>query len=281
MSARPPIILVFSEDLFFTPHFEDVTRSLGFQFRLIEKDSDIGAQGQPDSRDLPLTEPLEGPDAILIQTLVEERPAMILVDTSSQSIPWQRWIQVIKSSAATRRIPIVAFGPHVDKKTLQAASDAGSDHVVSRGKIQKSFLQIIEEWAQVPDQERIHSDCQEQISTEALDGLKLLNQGEYFQAHEHLETAWKESQAHLMRALVQVSVIYLHVVRANYRGALKMLLRVRQWLDPLPAECQGIDVVALRDDLAQLHSRIMEVGPEGINEIGAEHLKPIRAQFTV
>ena len=277
MPISKSVLLVFSDDLFFTPHFEDVARSLGFQFRLVEKASDIGAQGQPAARELALTEPLEGPDAALIKNLVEKRPAMILVDTSSQSIPWQRWIQVIKSSAATRRIPIVAFGPHVDKDILQAASDAGSDYVVSRGKIQKSLLQIIEQWALVPDQAAIHSDCQDELSSSALEGLKLLNRGEYFQAHEHLEVAWKDSQAYLLRALVQVSVIYLHVGRANYRGALKMLLRVRQWIDPLPDECQGIDVAAIRDNLAQLHLKLEKVGPQGMETIDPELLKPIRA----
>lgn len=281
MPSSKPILMLFSEDLFFTPHFEDVARSLGFKFRFVEKASDIGAQGQPIARDLALTEPLDGPDAALIKTLVEERPALILVDTSSQSVPWQRWVQVIKSSAATRRIPIVAFGPHVDKEILQAAADAGADHVISRGKIQKSLLQILEEWAQVPDQAAIHSDCREEMTAEALEGLKLLNQEEYFQAHEHLEIAWKESQAYLLRALVQVSVIYLHVARANYPGALKMLLRVRQWIDPLPDVCQGIDVAAIRDDLARLQLRLEEVGPEGIETIDPIILRPIRAQFAI
>ncbi len=60
-----------------------------------------------------------------------------------------------------------------------------------------------------------------------------------------------------------------------------MLLRIRQWLDPLPDECQGIDVVAIREDLSRLHRRLEEVGPEGIDAMGAEFLNPIQGQFTI
>ena len=110
----PPLLLTLCDDLFFLPRIEDAAIALGYRFKAIAAESELGIVGNTVRREVHLTEPLIGPDAILLQHLVDDRPALILIDTANQQIPWRNWIHVIKTSAATRRIPIIAFGAHVN-----------------------------------------------------------------------------------------------------------------------------------------------------------------------
>ncbi len=244
-----PFVMALTGDLFLVPGLEDAARAAGYDLRVVARPEDLGAGGAPSPRSVPLTEPLEGPEAVLVRGLVTDRPALILVDLASSSIPWERWIAVIKSSAATRRIPIVAFGPHVAEKDLARAERAGADRTLPRGAFLGSAADQIEKYASKPDTPAILSSCGLPISDLARHGLELLNQGEFFEAHETLEHAWISetgSGRELLRSLIQVAVAYLQMQRGNRRGAQKILLRLRQWLDPLPSPCRGVDVDALR-----------------------------------
>jgi hypothetical protein len=58
------------------------------------------------------------------------------------------------------------------------------------------------------------------------------------------------------RALLQVAVAWLQIERKNSRGASKMMLRVREWLDPLPERCMGIDLAAVKRSVAELDASL-------------------------
>ncbi|MDF1501177.1 MAG: DUF309 domain-containing protein [Anaerolineales bacterium] len=200
---------------------------------------------------------------------------MILVDLTCDAIPWARWIQVIKTSAATRRIPILAFGLHIHKENLAAARAAGADTVVSRGKFTRDLSELIEMWARPSLVEDLRSACRGELSEQALLGIRLHNKMEFYQAHEKLELAWMEAEEHegyLYRALLQTSVTYLHLERENLRGAAKMLLRLRQWLDPLPGTCRGVDIQDLRETVDRLRSIVDETSSH-------EDLPPLETLF--
>ena len=68
----------------------------------------------------------------------------------------------------------------------------------------------------------------------------------------------------LYRGILQVGIAYYQIEQGNYRGAVKMLLRVRQWLDPLPSVCRGVDVAGLRADVDRVYQALTTLGPEGI-----------------
>ena len=68
----------------------------------------------------------------------------------------------------------------------------------------------------------------------------------------------------LYRGILQVGIAYYQIEQGNYRGAVKMLLRVRQWLDPLPAVCRGVDVAGLRADVERVYQALTALGPERI-----------------
>ncbi len=278
MQRKSPLVLIVCDDLFFLPRIEDAATALGFRYRAIVKGEQLGVQGDSILREVPLTEPLQGPDAALIRYLVDERPALIIVDTAHQSIPWKKWIHVIKTSAATLRIPIIAFGAHVYREALADAKEAGADLTITRGKLQASIGDLLTEWSSFPDQDAIFSICAEELSDEGKHGLQLISKGKYYEAHEILELAWQNSdgaEAYLIRSMLQVSIIYLHIQRDNLRGAMKMLLRVKEWLDPLPSKCQGFDVEALRENLDELRATLDESGLGGTGDGLSRFLIPI------
>jgi len=267
-----------TDDLFLVPRLEDTVRRLGGRLQTVGRPQDLGSEGEPAARPIPLTEPLDGPDAHLIRQLVDDRPTLLLVDTACVGLPWARWLQVIKTSAATRRIPTAAFGPHVEKENLERARELGADFVLPRGQLQAWLFRFLSEAIDRRSSAEAERDCDRALSDAARSGVELVRAGEYFEAHELLEQAWMAEAGRageLYRALVQVSVLYLHVTRENYRGARKMLLRVRQWLDPLPESCRGIDVAALRRQLEEVRVELERRGPRGIPQFDRRLLRPI------
>ncbi len=110
-------------------------------------------------------------------------------------------------------------------------------------------------------------------------GLELFNRGEYFEAHEALELAWREERGpvrELYRGILQVAVAYYHILRGNYRGAQKMFLRSRTWLAPFPDRCCGIDLASLRGDYARVEAELLRLGPEGVQHVDRGLMKPVR-----
>lgn len=124
----------------------------------------------------------------------------------------------------------------------------------------------------------LQTACQEPLSTSALEGLELFNQGKYFEAHEALENAWNEdhtSGKELYRAILQVAVAYLQVERGNYNGAMKMFLRLRKWIEPLPDICRGVNVAQLRLDARTVQGQLAALGKKRMGELDRSLLKPV------
>jgi len=278
VASDEPLILAITADYFLIPRLEDAARSLGFRLEVVQSAADLGADGPPIPRAIPLTEPLVGPDAAFVRSLVDRRPALMLVDTSHDTVPWEHWIQTVKTGSATRRIPIVAFGPHVEAETLLRAVSAGADEAVSLGKLQASLAEIIQRRARRVDLAALEEACTRPLSELGAQGLELLNSGEYFEAHEVLEKAWMEAQewhGYLYRSLLQVSVAYLQVQRANYAGVVKMLLRLKQWLEPLPDHCSGVDIAGLKRNMTEFAAAVEAVGVDGVAGLDPAILRPV------
>ncbi len=121
--------------------------------------------------------------------------------------------------------------------------------------------------------------CSAALHPRAREGILLLNNGQYFQAHEALEEAWRQESApirDLYRGLLQAAVVYLHASRANYAGAVKVYDRCMRWLQRWPPVCQGVDVARLRADLKALRGEIERLGPQGLSALDAAWLRPVR-----
>jgi hypothetical protein len=123
------------------------------------------------------------------------------------------------------------------------------------------------------------SDCAGPIHPAAIRGMELFNAGEYWLAHEELEEAWKEESRavrELYRGILQTAVVYLHITRANYNGAVKVYGRVQKWIDPWPETCRGIEIGRLRKDLDAAISEVKRLGPDRLAEFDRSLLKPVR-----
>ncbi len=93
-------------------------------------------------------------------------------------------------------------------------------------------------------------------------GIQLINQEDYFEAHEILEEAWRETTSPLRglyQGLLQAAVVAYHIEQGNWRGALKVYHRAMRHLRPWPPTVEGIDVDDLRRQLDQLAQQLKEV----------------------
>jgi predicted metal-dependent hydrolase len=279
---RPfPLIVGFIADLMFAVKVEDVALRLNFQVEMIERADQI-APLDPDTPPRQLAEHMVGPGAVLLDKLTLWQPALIIFDLGNPEVPWRDWVALIKSVPATRRIPVICFGSHVDVETMKAAKSAGADSVLARSRFVSDLPALIQKYARQPDYPALEESCQLPISKLALKGLEEFNRGEYFEAHEYLEEAWNEDETvgrELYRAILQVAVAYLQIERGNYNGAIKMFLRVRQWIDPLPDQCRGINVAKLRDEAKKVHATLISLGRERMSEFDRNLLRPVQYRW--
>jgi predicted metal-dependent hydrolase len=122
-------------------------------------------------------------------------------------------------------------------------------------------------------------DCSAPLHPQAVEGLRLFNAGEYFEAHEALEIAWNEEMGKvrdLYRGILQIAVVYLHITRGNYNGAVKVYGRSQKWMRDWPEECRGIQVEELRQDAKVVIEEMLRLGIERIGEFDRSLLKPVR-----
>lgn len=125
-----------------------------------------------------------------------------------------------------------------------------------------------------------HQICEEgPLHPQALEGLRLFNKREFFEAHEALENAWRAEPGtlrDLYRGILQVAVMFHHIQRHNFRGAMKMYERCMQWLDPFPDQCNGIDIADLRQNCRVVQLQLSQLGPQGMGRFDSAALRPIR-----
>jgi len=272
-----PRILAFIEDLITGVRIDSVAEEVGFEFMHWEDaEKEPGDAGSVPEREW--AEPLHGREAVLIDRITALRPALIIFDLGNRSIPSLEWIALITSVPATRGIPVLAYGPHIDQEKLLGAKEAGANLAVARSKFMNNIPEMLSENAKVVNESELEKTCLDDLPHNAKKGLQQFNRGAYFRAHDLLELAWMEDQSpgrDLYRAILQVSVAYYQIERGNYNGAVKMFLRVRKWLGPLPGTCRGINIEQLKKDVQVVHAALIELGPEGIENFDLELLQPV------
>lgn len=272
-----PKIVAFVSDLYFTSRIQSAAEKLGFQVVWFDNES-LPANTESQTPARQPGEQLSGPGALLLDLLTQLHPSLIIFDLGNTHIPWRQWLPLIKSAPATRRIPVIAFGPHVDHETMKLARSSGADEVVARSRFVQALGDLIKKQARYVDRSALKSACGDSLSELAIQGLEEFNQGLYFEAHESLESAWIEDTSagrELYRAILQVAVAYLQIERGNYRGAMKMFLRMRQWIDPLPDTCRGVDVASLRQAAYEVHAQLKSLGQDNVGAFDRRLLRPV------
>ena len=266
--SQIPLIIGFVEDLLFSSKIEVIAEQMGY--RVIWRDrADQIFQDEHDVSPLQLADHVFGSEWILLDKITRWHPALMVFDLSNNKIPWRDWLPLIKSSPATRRIPVICFGSHVDAQAFRDAKSAGADAVLARSQFITKLPELLQKYSRLPNSTQMAEVCGQVLSKQAIKGLEQFNRGEYFEAHESLEEAWNDDDTpgrELYRAILQVAVAYLQIERKNYLGAVKMFLRLRQWIDPLPDTCRGVNVAQLRRDTDTVYEALIQLGADRIYE---------------
>lgn len=121
-------------------------------------------------------------------------------------------------------------------------------------------------------------ECMSALHPQAIEGMKLFNEGKFFEAHEELETAWKDETGEvreLYRGILQIAVTYLHITRGNYEGAVKVYGRSLKWLKDWPDVCRGIQVRKFREDAELVMKEVEKLGKDNIGRFDKSLFKQI------
>lgn len=272
------MIVTFVNDFMTENKIENVANHLSYEIVTIG-DANMIAPADENVPENQAAEPVYGRQAALMEKITSWQPLLLIFDLGNEAVPWRKWIATLKSVPSTRRIPILCFGPHVNVEVMTAARDAGADEVVGRSRFMSAMPELINKLARSWNYEAIINACQEPLSELGVKGVEEFNKGEYFECHEYLEDAWNEDEGparDMYKAVLQVAVAYLQIERGNYAGAVKMFMRARQWLEPLPNVCRGIDIGRLKEDSHQVHQKLLELGPQQIKAFDRTMFRPVR-----
>ena len=272
-----PLIVGFVADLMFTSRIANVAAHLGYKIVWLPDVTAVAGDTAVTGRESP-GEQLHGQTGQLFEKITAWQPALLLFDLNNEAIPWQRWIAALKSSPATRRLPILCFGSHMDVAATQTARSAGADLVVARSKFTAEMAELFEKYGRVPNPRALAETCAQPLAPLARQGIVLFNQGHYYECHDDLEEAWRADDSpgrDLYQGILQVGVALYQVERGNYRGAVKMLLRARQWLEPLPDVCRGVNVAQLRANAHIYYETIVELGPKNLSGFDWALVQPV------
>ncbi len=221
------------------------------------------------------------PDEDLLARIVALQPAVLLVDIADPAVHGLERIAQAKSDSATRRVPALAFGLHMDVETLQQARRAGAEETLARSRFMQALPGLLEKYARVlrtAEWQALDAPCAEPLPEPVRRGLEEFNAGKYYECHETLEHAWGVEPGlvrDLYRAILQIAVAYHHARNGNLRGALKMFARSKQWFHRLPDRCRGVDVARLRADAARVEAAALAAAAEGRRDIDLALLKPV------
>ena len=102
-------------------------------------------------------------------------------------------------------------------------------------------------------------------------GLELIERGEYFAAHEELETAWRAAEPaerDFLQGLVHVAVAWYQAGRGNRVGCERQLEKAARRLAPYAPAHRGLDVAALLDLLGNARGACPHLPPLRLFRIG-------------
>jgi hypothetical protein len=211
------------------------------------------------------------PDQPVVTQIADLQPNLILIDTDH--LP--DWTADSRTSPATRRIPLLGIGMNHELARGHGVTDflTPEEFRVGLPKAVTSRARFID-----IQSEALLDGCAGMLPPLAVQGLNEFNAGEYYEAHETLESAWRDEPGpvrEVYRAVLQIAVAYHQIVHGNYNGALKMFLRAIQWFAPLPDVCQGIDIGQLKRDAAAARTHLEALGAARIGEFDRTLLKPV------
>ncbi len=111
-----------------------------------------------------------------------------------------------------------------------------------------------------------------------LHGLDLLNRGDYFEAHEAIETAWRAELGgirQLYQGILQVALVYHHIIHDNNYGARKVIRRAISNLTPF-MDTVLFNIPEIINNLETIDSRLLMIEINKAEMINPVLLMPIK-----
>tara|TARA_B110000014_G_C20065476_1_gene555225 strand:+ start:336 stop:725 length:390 start_codon:yes stop_codon:yes gene_type:complete len=111
--------------------------------------------------------------------------------------------------------------------------------------------------------------CDETPPPLLLAGVTQFNRGEFFEQHETLEDLWLDEPRDIRRlyqGILQIGVAMHHISRCNHHGAVHMLTRGPNYLQPFTPTCQTIDVNNLLDQADRILCEVKRLGPNNLKQ---------------
>lgn len=108
------------------------------------------------------------------------------------------------------------------------------------------------------------------LHPDAVIGLRVFNNGEFYESHEILEDVWAEEKSDfrlVYQAIIQVAVVILHCQISNYPGADQLGEKALAKLILFPDIARGINLAKLKNDFENLMKEVRSLGPERIGEL--------------
>jgi predicted metal-dependent hydrolase len=94
-----------------------------------------------------------------------------------------------------------------------------------------------------------------------------------------LEDAWRDEKKPirtLYQGVLQAAVVYFHITRGNYEGAVRMYERCMNLLNNYPDICRGIQIGILKNDLTAVIQEVQRLGAKRINEFNSALFKEVK-----
>lgn len=80
--------------------------------------------------------------------------------------------------------------------------------------------------------------------------LELFNQGEFWESHEALEAAWRDTGSEFYHALILYASAFVHVDRGNRHGIVAQLGKAQPLLESRAPHYLGLDVAGMLEHTA-------------------------------
>lgn len=105
---------------------------------------------------------------------------------------------------------------------------------------------------------------------EYLEGIRLFNEGHYFECHEMLEDLWhpsKDQERLHYQGLIQAAIAVEHYRKDNWTGALGLYGKALDKWAQLPESYMGMDLKEFKAKLKIFFDQVQKAGPTGMRGV--------------
>jgi hypothetical protein len=100
-----------------------------------------------------------------------------------------------------------------------------------------------------------------------LEGIRLFNSHQFFEAHEVWEDVWRESHGvkrEFFQGLIQCAVALEHYRRGNPRGVLSLSASYQKHFSHVPPNFMGVDVSRLQQAMGIVLAPVLDAVPPAV-----------------